>query len=143
MKTALVISNGRMASCFAGVDLWLVDGDAAVPAVEAPTEAGGAEVLPTHGWHPLAWGRELARHGVGLLLCVGIAPGTWATVRGHGIEVIPNVTGDMASVLAAWRDGKLSPPQLWPEVPDGIGTGAALGRGGGRRRRRFRGGRGF
>jgi hypothetical protein len=151
MRAALVVSHGRMAPCFAGVDLQIVgdnvppqvSGQAAPQASQAGGQADldGAEVLSTHGWHPLGWGRELMRHDVGLLLCAGIASGTWAAIQGHGIEVIPNAMGDADTVLAAWRGGHLTPPRLWPAYPSGFNPFAVRGFGGSQRGR-FRGGRG-
>lgn len=135
MKAALATSHGRMAPCFAGVVLWIVQED-------VQTACERDEVLSTHGWHPLAWGRELMRHEVGLLLCSGIDQSTWASVQGHGIQVIPNTMGATGSVLAAWRSGHLSPPKLWPAYLNDLGCNAS-GFGGGCRRRRFRSGRGL
>lgn len=150
MKAALATSHGRMAPCFAGVELLIVrdDGPRPADAQVAPqaSQAGGrvgsadAEVLSTHGWHPLGWGRELMRHDVGLLLCAGIAPATWAAIRGHGIEVIPNAMGEAGAVLDAWQSGLLDPPKLWPAYPSGLESFMGNGSGGGRRRRRFHGG---
>jgi len=130
MKVALATSHGRMAPCFGGVELRIVDDNADLP---------DARVLSTHGWHPLAWGRELMRHDVTLLMCAGIDQATWAAVQGHGIQVIPNAIGDPEPVFAAWRNGHLSPPQLWPAYPVGFGGRRGFGAS---RRRRFRGGRG-
>ena len=139
MKAALATSHGRMAPCFAGVELRIVRDD--TPGL-ADGQAGfeGAEVLSTQGWHPLGWGRELMRRDVGLLLCAGIDQGTWASIRGHGIEVIPNAMGEATTVLGAWRRGLLAPPQLWPAYPGGLDQSMVRGFGGSRRRRRFHGG---
>lgn len=131
MKAALAISHGRMAPCFAGVELRIVEKNVSSQA-GGQADLDAANVLYTHGWHPLGWGRELMRKDVGLLLCAGIAPGTWAAIQGHGIEVIPNAMGDANAVLAAWRGGHLAPPRLWPAYPGGVGWG--------RGRRRFHGG---
>lgn len=130
MKVALVTSHGRMAPCFGGVELRIVDNNG---------DLRDAHVLSTHGWHPLVWGRELMRRDVTLLLCAGIDQATWAAVRGHGIQVIPNAIGDPATVFGTWRNGGLNPPQLWPAYPAGFGRRGGSGSG---RRRRFRGGRG-
>lgn len=142
MKVALSISHGRMAPCFAGVELWLIQANAITKTGE-PADLTDAEILSTHGWHPLVWGRELMRHDVGLLLCAGMAAGTWAAIQGHGIEVIPNAMGDVGTVLAAWRDGHLSPSRSWPAYPGGFDDLVFRGCGGGRRRRRFQGGKGI
>ena len=130
MKLALATSHGRMASCFGGVELRIVDDD---------VDLREARVLSTHGWHPLAWGRELMRRDVALLMCAGIDQATWAAVQGHGIQVIPNAIGEPATVFVAWRKGQLNPPQVWPAYP--VRFGGSRGSGGGRRRR-FHGGRG-
>ena len=140
MKAALATSHGRMAPCFAGVDLRIV-GDSAPPTqVDGQADLDGAEVLSTHGWHPLGWGRELMRHDVGLLLCAAIDQSTWASVLGHGIQVIPNAIGDAGSVLAEWRSGHLSPPRWWPAHASGFDSFCAGGFGRGHGRRRFHGG---
>ena len=130
MKVALATSHGRMAPCFGGVELRVVENNA---------DLQDARVLSTHGWHPLAWGRELMRRDVALLMCAGIDQATWSAVQGHGIQVIPNAIGDPEPVFAAWRNGRLSPPQLWPAYPVGFGGRRGFGAS---RRRRFRGGRG-
>ena len=132
MKVALATSQGRMAPCFAGVELRIVKENA---------DVNKAEVLSTHGWHPLAWGLELMRHDIGLLLCAGINQGTWSAMQGHGIQVIPNAMGSPATVLAGWRSGQLTLPRLWPAYPVGFDVFTAGGFGGGRRKKRFRGGR--
>jgi hypothetical protein len=129
MKAALATSHARMAPCFAGVELRILDEN---------TDLRAAEAVSTHGWHPLAWGRELMRHDVAVLLCAGIDHATWSAIQGHGIQVIPNAIGDPETVLEGWRSGRLSPPAVWPNYPVGFGAGGL--RAG--RRRRFRGGRG-
>ena len=144
MKAALTTSHGRMAPCFAGVELRILGEYGGVPSrpgAETAGQAGlaGAQVVSTHGWHPLCWGRELWRRDVALLLCAGIDQGTWAAIRGHGIEVIPNAIGDPETVFAAWHGGRLNPPRLWPAYPVGLGRAPRFREG---RRRRFRGGRG-
>jgi hypothetical protein len=126
-----------MAPCFAGADLRIVRNDA----FPGPVGLRDAEAVDTHGWHPLSWGRELMRRDVGLLLCAGIDQGTWSSIKGHGIEVIPNAMGVAGVVFNAWRRGQLAPPRIWPAYPVGWGRlpGGGMGRG---RRRRFRGGSG-
>jgi len=131
MKVGLATSQGRMAPCFAGVALRILEEDA---------DLGDATVDSTQGWHPLLWGRELMRRDVGLLLCAGLDQGTWAAVQGHGIQVIPNAMGQADQVWAAWRSGALSVPPMWPAYPPAFG-GPGAGRRGGGRRRRFHGGR--
>ena len=123
MNIALTTSHDRMAPCFAGVDLSIVD---------EQTPLGGARRLSTHGWHPLAWGRELMKNDVAVLLCAGIDLATWGGLCGHGIQVVPTAMGSPENVLAAWREKQLRPTPVWPAY-------AAPPRGG--RRRRFRGGR--
>jgi len=154
MKVALATSHGRMAPCFAGVELRIVAEHTALQSRDGGKTGGqadlvDADVLSTHGWHPLAWGRELMRRDVGLLLCAGIDQGTWAAIQGHGIQVIPNAIGDTQAAFGAWHSGRLSLPRVWPSYPAGLaGFGAggfdrlAAGGFGPGRRRRFRGGRG-
>jgi len=130
VKVALATSHDRMAPCFAGIELRVID------------EGGGPDnwkVVATHGWHPLAWGRELMQRDVGLLLCAGIDQATWAAVQGHGIQVIPIAMGDPRAAFAAWSSGRLAPPALWPAYGGGF-DGRCRGRGRGRHRRgRFHG----
>ncbi len=126
-----------MAPCFAGVELRVLNEEMNLDA---------AEVVSTCGWHPLAWGNELMRLDVALLLCAGIDHGTWAAIQGHGIQVIPNAIGEPDTAFATWHSGQLSPPQVWPSYPAGFGAGGfdrlTAGRFGSGQRRRFRGGRG-
>lgn len=128
MNLALATSHDRMAPCFAGVELWILDENA---------ELNQALRLSTHGWHPLAWGRELMRRDVGLLVCAGVNLQTWAGIQGHGIDVIPDAIGDPGTVLEAWRNRQLQPPPTWPACG---GAPRRAGRRGGRQHR-FRGGR--
>lgn len=112
MKVALTTGQGRMAPCFAGADLRLVE------------EGKGyreADVVATHGWHPLAWGHELMRRDVDMLLCDGIDQSVWGAVQGHGIQVIPTVSGDAEQIFEQWSQGKLITPPLWPIY--GVGEG--------------------
>ena len=140
MKAAFVMTNGRMAPCFAGVEVRLVEKKTGMEG-EASSGLKEAEILSTKTWHPLQWGRELALHGVNVLLCAGIMPGTWAAVCGNGIEVIPNAMGAAENVLALWCGGKVTPPQTWPAYPPGAAPFMKYGAGIGRRRRRLRGGK--
>ncbi len=101
--------------------------------VQVNEDLAAATVISTRGWHPLVWGRELMRRDVGVLLCAGIDQGTWGAIQGHGIQVVPGAMGDPGAVWEAWTGGSLRPPRVWPAYPGRFG--------GGRRRRRFRGGR--
>ena len=105
MLIALTTSHGRIAPCFAGVELCIC-ADAREPS--------STTTLATTGWHPLSWGRELVDRGVEVLICAGIDMSTWAALRGHGVDVIPEATGDVEDVLADWAAGRLVPPAAWP-----------------------------
>ena len=129
MNVALTTSHGRIAPCFSGVELRVV---------EAQSDLETAKVVVTRGWHPLAWGQELMRHDVNVLLCAGIDQVLWAGIRGYGIHVIPNAMGDPGEVLSQWSVGRLVAPQTWPMLPGMPGPGRGSGGG---QRRRFRGGR--
>jgi hypothetical protein len=126
MSSAITASHGRVAPCFSGAELLIF-------------EAGSdlARVVPTAGWPPLAWGRELRGLGVGTLICNGIYPFLWGVLRGHGIEVIPNASGEPDDVMRDWHRGVLTAPEQWPCYPMLQGRGCRP-----RQRRRFRGGRG-
>ena len=128
MVIALTISHGRIAPCFAGVEIWILSEDEILD--------NGVRIS-THGWHPLAWGYELRRKHVTLILCSGIDLSTWSGLRGHGIRVIPNITGNPDKVLDQWRQGALQQPESWPQYsPDH--RAAPPNKGG--KRRRYRGG---
>ena len=128
MILALTISHGRMAPCFAGVEICLLSEDENID--------NGVRIS-THDWHPLSWGYELRRKGVKLLLCSGIDLSTWSGLQGHGIRVIPNIMGDPEKVLTQWRQGALQQPESWPPYsPDYRGAPSYQGG----KRRRYRGG---
>jgi hypothetical protein len=131
MIIALSTSNNRIAPGFAGVELLIFDTSAATGA-DAPLPT--PVVVDTTSWHPLDWGRELARHNVKLLICSGINHSTWATLKGHNIEVIPNAIGSIATAYAQWLAGSLTPPPDWAAYPCGQGHGCGQGRGMGRGR---------
>jgi hypothetical protein len=112
VKTALTTNGGRMASCFAGTQLWLVS-------PSQPTT--DHQTIDTTRWEALAWGRELMRHDVSVLLCTGIDRFVAGSLQGHGIRVIAGVTGNAQSVLTDWRAGKLAMPEAsptWTASPD-------------------------
>jgi len=126
MNVALTTRHGHMVPCFSGVELLVIPPD---------QDLDRCEPVSTADWPPLAWGRELARRDVGVLICSGIYPFLWGALRGHGIDVVPNAIGESSSVLADWRSGALTVPPVWPCYPE-LHVG-----GRGRRGRRFRGGR--
>lgn len=143
MKVALTINCDRfMAPVFAGVEVWISDSDA---------EAGeGSRMISTRGWHQLAWGAELKRLGVDVLICGGVDMATYSALEGHGIQVIPDASGSAPEVFNAWRCGRLVPPEEWPPNPAdyvvfmgraGRGRGGFSRGGGGRGHRRGRGSR--
>lgn len=142
MKVAIVVSHGRAASCFAGAEVYIVESPFPSGSELTASMLESMQILTTMDWHPLEWGSRLSAHGVGVLLCSGILPPTWAAVRGHGIRVIPNLMGTAEAVLASWFAGELQEPQFWPPNPVGFGAGPGFGRrrGRGRGRRRYRGG---
>jgi len=127
MNVALTTSHGRMAPCFSGVELRVVG---------PGSDPQAAEIVATRVWHPLVWGRELMCRDVNTLLCAGIDQVVWAGIRGYGIEVIPNVMGDMQQVLRQWLNSRSVTPQKRPIPPHTRGFGLGQGDGG---NRRFRG----
>lgn len=94
MNVAIAISQGRLAPCFKGVELWIVGPE---------DDVDRCRVVSTEGWAPLAWGRQLMRADVGILICAGIHHFVWGVLRGYGIQVVSNATGDPATVLSEWR----------------------------------------
>ncbi|MFO7871758.1 MAG: hypothetical protein R6V03_10050 [Kiritimatiellia bacterium] len=130
MKIAVAVEEGQVAPCFPGVRLSIAG------TVLAET---GHAVLDTGHWHPLSWGRELARRDVGVVLCGGIDHVMAGALRGYGVQVVPNLSGDAGRVVEMWKGGNLSVPREWPAPPMYMGGGMRR-RGG--RKRRFRGGRG-
>ena len=118
MRIAATCADGRIAPCFAGVDL--------VVEPEDDARGSGREVASTAGWHLAAWGHELCRRDVRALLCSGIDRFLAGILQGYGIAVVMDVTGPVDEALAHWRSGALP----------------AVLRARRCRRRRFRGGRG-
>lgn len=108
VNVGLTISRGRMSPCFPGTDLLVVSADGG---------AAKGKTVATMGWHPLAWGQELMRRNVGTLLCAGMDQFLWGALRGHGIQVVPEVVGDPSRALERWRSGELKAPEQWPPCP--------------------------
>jgi len=129
MLIAIPVFNGRVAPVFD----WA--GRLALAGTEGePEERDVSDVAP--------FGRPayLRRAGVDVLVCGGISSPLGSLVIAEGIELVPGIVGEVAGVLAAYRQGKLSSPR-W-SMPgwcaNGRGRGAA--RRCGRRGRRGRGG---
>ncbi len=110
MNVAVTVENGRVAPCFAGVELWII-GPQQNPA--------GRLTIPTAGREPLFWVRDLARHDVDTLLCAGIDVFAWGAFRGNGIRVVPEAVGSVQEVLDRWRAGRLKAASTWPPVLKG------------------------
>ena len=125
MNVALTSERGRVAPCFAGVELWIVEANQAV---------GEHRVIRTAGRDPSHWAQEFVRLDVGVLLCAGIDMFAWGVLRGNGIEVVPEAVGAVDEVLAQWRAGTLNAPPTWP-FPVRRHSGHSA-----RTRRRFHGG---
>jgi hypothetical protein len=110
MNVALATDSGRVAPCFAGVELWIVN----------PSQSAGARLtVSTVGLDPSLWARELVRRDVGVLLCAGIDMFAWGVLRGNGIHVVPEAVGTVDEVMVKWHAGTLSPLPLWPRAKDG------------------------
>ena len=104
-----------MSPCFPGVNLWILG-------VEIQMEQ--KQVADTENWHALAWGQELMRRNVNVLLCAGMDRFLWGSLQGHGIEVVPDAIGLPVEVVEQWRSGKLTVPQMWPrQIHGGCGRG--------------------
>jgi len=121
VKTAFVVSNERMASCFAGNEI-RVYADL--------SDASETEVVSSAGWEPRDWVDELRRRDVELLVCVSVNRFLWGALRGSGISVTTDVVGALDNVVERWRRGEI-------EVDSGYGPGC--GSGVGQRRGRGRG----
>ena len=122
----MTTTRERMAPCLPGAELWILDEN---------DEVRVHKTVTTAGWHALAWGGELMRRDVGILLCSGIDQFLWGALQGYGIQVIPNAMGMPNKALEQWRSGELTALQMWPPYPPLYGRGRC-GKG-----RRFRGGR--
>ena len=105
MNIAMTTENGRVAPCFAGVELWIVEPNQGV---------GVHRIIHTAGRDPSHWARELVRQDVGVLLCAGIDIFVWGGLLGNGVEVVPDAIGTADDVLARWRAGLLITPPIWP-----------------------------
>ena len=99
MKTAFVVNNNRMASCFAGNELWIYYNLA---------DSDKYDVVDTGGWEMRDWITELYKRDVGWLLCAGIDRFLYGSLRGNGIILIPNVIGEVDEVKNKWRQGLIS-----------------------------------
>ena len=125
MNVALTTEGGRIAPCFAGVEVWIVE-----PAQNACEH----RTIPTAGRDPSFWARDLVRLDVDAFLCAGIDMFLWGVLRGNGIEVFANITGPAGEALERWRAGLLAPLQFWPQAEYRHNRQQA------RRRHRYRGG---
>ncbi len=105
MNIGLTVSHGRISPCFPGVDLWIL---------EAGKDIEQKQVIDTQNWHVLAWGQELMRRNVNVLLCSGVNRFLWGSLQGYGIEVIPNAVGLTNEVIKQWHNGTLTVPKIWP-----------------------------
>lgn len=132
MIAGLTVNDGRVAPCFAGVELWIVDSEGT---------AGAPQIFKTDDWPALTWGRELSSRNINILICSGIDRFLWGALQGVGIDVIPNVMGSCAEVIDLWKQGTLTMPQMWPAYGPAVGMGRGMGRGMRRGRRRMRGGK--
>ena len=105
MNIAMTTEGGRVAPCFAGVELWIF----------GPGQQVGEHLtVHTAGREPLLWARDLLRRDVDTLLCAGIDVFVWGVLRGNGIRVVPEAAGPAKEVLARWRAGTLRAPSTWP-----------------------------
>jgi predicted Fe-Mo cluster-binding NifX family protein len=105
MNIGLTVVSGRVSPCFRGVNLWIL-GDHA-----------GLErkcVAETQDWGDLAWGQELMKRDVSVLICAGLNQFLWGALKGHGIDVVPNAVGEPDEVLGQWQRGALPSPSVWP-----------------------------
>lgn len=116
--------------------------DAAAGRIVAQEQATLAETAPA------GRARRLAELGVEVLVCGAISKPLAALLAGHGIRIIPFVTGPLDEVVAGWLRGQLGaerfampgccgrPRGRGPRCAMGSGTGGAMamnGRGGGGR----------
>lgn len=126
MNIGLTVSHGRVAPCFPGVELWIVSsGD----------DIEKKQVADTRNWPAMAWGSELMRHNVSVLLCAGVDHFLFGALQGYGIEVIPDAEGSPAKVIEHWQKGALKVSNIWRPHRQGVFSG------GSRRRKGRRGGR--
>jgi len=134
-KIAIPTWNGQISPVFDTAQEILVLGPE-----EEPDQAQRvclAEVLPQ------ARARRLRELGVGVLLCGAISrPLAWLLMS-QGIEVIPNLSGSVKEVIAAFRRGEAPLGQYLMPGCRGFGFGPPWLGGPGPRRGRFRRGRGW
>lgn len=127
MKIALATRKGQLAPLFPGVEILIFKKQSAAAELE--------KRIQTSEWPPLAWGLNLMREDVNLLICSGLDHFVWGSLQGYGISVAPDAAGTVDEVLNLWYQGQLIIPEAWPPV------GGVCGKRGGGRRARWRGGR--
>jgi hypothetical protein len=96
MNIGLITSDGRMAPCFPGTELWILNDH---------EDIGEHRVVSTIGWKSLAWGSQLMRRNVTVLLCSGVDRFLCGALQGYGIRVVPNAKGSPVEVIMQWRNG--------------------------------------
>lgn len=124
MNVALTVEDGRVAPCFAGVELWIIGPNQRIE---------DRETVKTTESHPLSWARELVRRDIGVFFCSGIDMFAWGFLKGNGVQIVPECFGTVESVLEAWRNGSLMIPSSMP-MRSGQHAGQPV-----RNRRRYRG----
>ena len=102
MKTALVVNNNRVASCFAGNELWIYDN---------LSVSDKYEIIDTAGWEMRDWVTELYRRDIERLLCAGIDRFLYGSLQGNGIIVIQDMIGEIDEIKDKWRRGLISDNQ--------------------------------
>ncbi len=126
MKIALAARNGQVAPLFSGVEVLIYRYESGKAVLEKRVQ--------TSDWPALAWGPNLMREDVSLLICDGLDHFLWGSLRGYGINVAPEAGGKVDEALGLWQHGKLPVPETWPPVA------VVCARRGAGRRNRWRGG---
>jgi predicted Fe-Mo cluster-binding NifX family protein len=95
-----MIKHGRMSPCFSGATLWIVGSGYDIG------QKPEAEIDTTN-WPDLAWGQELMRRNVNVLLCAGVEHFLHGVLQGYGVDVVPDAFGLPSEVMKQWRKDKL------------------------------------
>ena len=101
MKTAFSVYGDRIAPVFDTADRVFVVRSAAGGAVAEAWEAVPSE-------DPFRKVAHLAGLGIQALVCGAVSRPVQEMLAAQGIRITPFVTGELQSVMAAWREGRLN-----------------------------------
>ena len=103
MRIALAVLNNRIAPVF----------DTARQLIIVEDEDGKvSQEISLAEETPVQRALYLAEIGVNVLICGAVSRSLHAMIQARGMEIHPFVSGDLADVLQAYRDGQLDTPDF-------------------------------